>query len=326
MPHFLVTGGAGFIGTNIVYYLLSKRQQVTVLDNLSTGFLSNLAPIKNRIAFIRGDICDFDTVRRAIHKVDYVLHQAAWRAVEKSIDHPIEAHHNNVTGTLNVLVAARDAKVKRVVLASSSAVYGQSDAERNRETDLCNPASPYAAAKLAGEQYAAVFFHAYGLPTVSLRYFNAYGPFSPLESSYSNVIPIFVDCLTHSIPPTIHWHGRQSKDFTYVSDIARANYLAATLPHIPFGTAYNIGSGQTTSINTLVRTLQALLGTNLTPQRAPKRAGDVLTTFADTAKAKRYLSFMPAVPLIEGLQKFIDWYCTSHTIEPPTDLRQPTAV
>lgn len=325
MPHFLVTGGAGFIGTNIVYYLLSKRQQVTVLDNLSTGFLSNLSPIKNRITFIQGDICDLDTVRDAIRNVDYVLHQAAWRAVEKSVDHPIEAHHNNVTGTLNVLMAARDANVKRVVLASSSAVYGQTDADRNLETDFPNPASPYAAAKLAGEQYAAVFFRAYGLPTVSLRYFNAYGPYSPVESAYSNVIPIFIDCLAKATAPTIHWHGRQSKDFIFVSDIARANFLAATLPDIPLCTAYNIGSGCTTSINTLLRTLQTLLGTHLTPCHAPKRAGDVLTTFADITKAKRDLSFVPSVSLSAGLQKTIDWYNQTHTIKSP-DLRQPVSI
>lgn len=308
MSHFLVTGGAGFIGTNIVRFLLAKQQRVTVLDNLSTGYLANLAPVMDQLTFIQGDICDLPTVKQAVHHVDVVLHQAAWRAVEKSIDHPLEAHHNNVTGTLNVLIAARDAKVKRVVLASSSAVYGDNGSNINQESTMPRPASPYAVSKLAGEQYAAVFYHEFKLPTISLRYFNAFGPFSPAESAYSNVIPIFVDNLLKGTSPIVHWHGQQSKDFIYVSDIARANYLAATLPNLPFGSAYNIGSGHTTSINQLLSTLQQLLHTNLTPLSAPKRPGDVLTTFSDTTKAKQELSFTAQVPLDQGLQKFIDWY------------------
>lgn len=326
MSHFLVTGGAGFIGTNIVRFLLTKHHQVTVLDNLSTGYLTNLASVMDKITFIQGDICDLPTVKQAVQDVDIVLHQAAWRAVEKSIDHPIEAHHNNVTGTLNVLMAARDAKVKRVVLASSSAVYGDNGSNINQENTLPRPASPYAVAKLAGEQYAAVFYQEFKLPTISLRYFNAYGPFSPAESAYSNVIPIFVDNLLKGTPPVVHWHGQQSKDFIYVSDIARANYLAATLPNLPFGSAYNIGSGHTTSINQLLSTLQQLLHTSLTPLSAPKRPGDVLAAFSDTTKAAQDLSFTAAVPLEQGLQNFIDWYLAQPAAKSTPLVQQSMAV
>ncbi|HBE89885.1 MAG: hypothetical protein A3E37_03265 [Candidatus Andersenbacteria bacterium RIFCSPHIGHO2_12_FULL_46_9] len=326
MSHFLVTGGAGFIGTNIVHFLLAKHHQVTVLDNLSTGYLANLAPVMDRLTFIQGDICDLSTVQEAVHNVDFVLHQAAWRAVEKSMDHPIEAHHNNVTGTLNVLMAARDAKVKRVVLASSSAIYGDNGSLSNQETALPRPASPYAVAKLAGEQYATVFYEQFNLPTISLRYFNAYGPFSPADSSYSNVIPIFVDNLLKGTPPTIHWHGQQNKDFIYVSDIARANYLAATLPNLPFGSAYNIGSGHTTSINELLATLQNILHTNLVPLHSPKRPGDVLTAFSDTSKATRELSFSAKVSLRQGLQKFIDWYLSQSEPQPADLIQQSISV
>ena len=322
MSHFLVTGGAGFIGTNIVFYLLSKGHQVTILDNLSTGHIENLSSVMHRLTFVQGDICDLATLHQVMRGVDYVLHQAAWRAVEKSIDHPIEAHHNNVTGTLNVLMAARDAHVKRVVLASSSAIYGQNKARINQEDDLPKPASPYAVAKLAGEQYASVFYHEFKLPTISLRYFNAYGPFSPAESAYSNVIPIFVQCLTNGLRPTVHWHGQQSKDFVYVEDIARANYLAATKPNLPFGTAYNIGSGQTTSINDLLSALQTLLHTNLKPLRQPKRPGDVLATYASTLKASLDLSFTTHVSLQQGLQQFLNWYFSTATAKSSALIRQ----
>ena len=326
MSHFLVTGGAGFIGTNIVRLLLAKHHQVTVLDNLSTGYLANLAPVMDQLTFIKGDICDLATVKEAVRKVDFVLHQAAWRAVEKSIDHPMEAHHNNVTGTLNVLMAARDAEVKRVVLASSSAIYGDNGQELNQETTLPHPASPYAVGKLAGEQYAAVFYHEFKLPTISLRYFNAYGPFSPADSSYSNVIPIFVDNLIKGTPPTIHWHGQQSKDFIYVSDIARANYLAATLPNLPFGSSYNIGSGHTTSINELLATLQNILHTSFVPLHSTKRPGDVLTAFADISKAARELSFSAKVSLHQGLQKFIDWYLSESKPQPADLVQQSISI
>ena len=308
MAKYLITGGAGFIGCNIARELVRLRQEVVVLDNLSTGSLKNLTDIKKRISFIKGDIRDLSTVARAFRGVDYVLHQAALRAVERSVDDPRATNDNNITGTLNVLLAARDSGVKRVVYASSSSVYGDIKKPRQVETLSSRPASPYALSELAGEHYCRIFNELYNLPTVSLRYFNVFGPYQRPESKYAAVIPIFVRHLIKGQAPDIHWHGRQSRDFTYVDNVVQANLLAAEAKKVKLGEAYNIGNGENTSINELYRALQELLGVAVEPRRTGKRAGDVLKTYADIGRAKRGLSYTPGVSFRLGLKQSIEWY------------------
>ena len=308
MARYLVTGGAGFIGTNIVKELVRRRQQVVVLDDFSTGKMSNLADIKQKIRIIKGDIRDFNTVKGACRGVDYVLHHAALRAVELSVDDPLRAGEVNVMGTLNVLLAARDIKVKRVVFASSSSVYGSAKAERNVETQALHPESPYALSKQIGEQYCSLFSEMYGVETISLRYFNAFGPYQNPESRYSNVIPILVKNLMDGVAPEIHWHGRQSRDFVYIDNIVQANLKAAKGKRVELGGVYNIGNKENVSINALYNELQKLLGISIKPKRMPKRPGDVLRTYADISKAKRDLEYTPTVSFEKGLAKSIRWY------------------
>jgi len=307
MAKYLVTGGAGFIGSNIVRELVRRRHSVVVLDDLSTGKLANIADVKDKIRFVQGDIRDFSVTRRASRGVDFVLHQAALRAVERSVDDPRETNETNITGTLNVLVAARDEGVKRVVMASSSSVYGDIK-ERQVETLTPRPASPYALCKLAGEHYGRLFSELYGLETVSLRYFNVFGPYQSPESKYSAVIPILVKHLMQGKAPNIHWHGRQSRDFTYIDNVVQANLKAAISKRVKSGEAYNIGNGENTSINKLYGELQKLLRTSIKPKRTGKRAGDVLKTYADIGKAKRDIGYSPTVSFERGLEKSIEWY------------------
>ncbi|MBI4021827.1 MAG: NAD-dependent epimerase/dehydratase family protein [Candidatus Andersenbacteria bacterium] len=308
MATYLVTGGAGFIGSNVVRELVRRRQKVVVLDNLVTGKRENLAEVWPRIRFIAGDIRDLDTVAKAMRHVTYVLHQAALRAVERSVDDPRATNDTNITGTLNVLLAARENRVRRVVFASSSSVYGGTSAGRQTEAMLLKPASPYALTKLAGENYCRLFSDLFGLFTVSLRYFNVFGPYQNPESKYSAVIPIFVQHLRRGEPPEIHWHGRQSRDFTYVDNIVAANLLAATGRRVRSGEVYNIGNGRTTSVRELYDALQALLGSAIEPRRGRKRRGDVLRTFADVRKARRDFGYVPSVTFADGLARAIAWY------------------
>ncbi len=308
MALYLVTGGAGFIGSNIVRALVQRKQPVVVLDNLSTGSLRNLEGVRENIRFLRADIRHLPAVRRACRGVTIVLHQAALRAVARSVDRPRETSDVNVTGTLNLLLAARDAGVKRFVFASSSSVYGDVRARRNVETRLPEPASPYAVSKLAGEHYCRVFNSLFGLHTVSLRYFNVFGPYQNPESRYSAVIPIVVKRLLRRQAPDIHGDGHQSRDFTYVGNVVEANLRAATRRDVPPGDVFNIGNGETTSILTLVRTLQELLGTRLRSRHTPPRPGDVFHTHADITKARRLLGYRPTVSFLEGLRRSVAWY------------------
>lgn len=308
MARYLVTGGAGFIGTNLVQELVRRKQSVVVLDNLSTGKLSHLRAVRGKIRFIRGDIRRLATVQEVCRGVDFVLHQAAVRSVARSVDHPGETNDTNITGTLNLLLAARDAKVKRVVFASSSSVYGNVGKARNTETLPPAPESPYAVSKLTGEHYCRIFSTLFGLHTVSLRYFNVFGPYQDPESEYSAVIPIFVSRLLHGQPPEVHGDGKQSRDFTHVTNVVRANLLAATKAKLPLGEVFNIGNGETTSILELLSSLQRLLATNIRPRHAARRAGDVFRTQADIAKARRVLGYRPAVSFAEGLSRSVEWY------------------
>lgn len=308
MATYLITGGAGFIGSNIARHLINQKESVVILDNLSTGKLSNLKEIADKIHFIEGDIRNIQTIKKACEGVDFILHQAALRAVGRSIDNPLETNENNITGTLNVLVVAKEAKVKRVVYASSSSVYGNTDANYNVETLPTSPESPYALTKLTGEHYCRIFSRIFGLETVSLRYFNVFGPYQNLESKYSAVIPIFIDHLLRNKTSEIHWDGNQSRDFTYVDNVIQANIKAATSQGEILGEAYNIGNGENISINGVYSLLQELLGVFIPAKHSPKRSGDIYKTHADITKAKKDFGYEPTISFQDGLKISIDWY------------------
>src|SRR5438128_191047 len=256
----LVTGGAGFIGSHLVDGLLDAGHSVRVLDNLSTGDLANLADVRQRIQLIEGDITDLATVRSAMEGVVWVFHEAALASVPRSVADPAATNRVCVDGTLNVLLAARDAKAQRVVYAASSSAYGASPSLPKRETDLTLPISPYAVAKLAGEHYCAAFSEVYGLETVRLRYFNVFGPRQPPDSPYAAVIPLFLQAMLEGRSPHVHGDGQQSRDFTFVEDAVQANLLAAEAPGVS-GKVYNIACGRRTSLLELIALMNRLLGT-----------------------------------------------------------------
>lgn len=311
---YLVTGGAGFIGSHIVEALLKQGQTVRVLDNFATGKRSNLDAVRAacgvevsdpRLTVIEGDIRDQRTCADAINGVDYVLHQAALPSVPRSIADPIGTTAVNVTGTLNVLWAAKEAKVKRVVYASSSSVYGDTPVLPKVESLPTNPLSPYAVSKLAGEQFCKVFFRAYGLPTVALRYFNVYGPRQDPESQYAAVIPRFVASLKAGSPVTIFGDGTQSRDFTFVGDCVRANLLACESPHA-VGEAMNVAYGERTTLNALYAELARLLKSPLKPQYAESRPGDVKHSLADLTRAETLLGYKPEVDIKTGVKRLVE--------------------
>lgn len=309
MPTYLVTGGAGFIGSNIVEELVRRGKTVRVLDNFSTGKKENLAPFLDRIELVTGDIRDTKAARRAMNGVTYVIHQAALRSVAKSVDDPFTTNDVNVAGTLNLLMAAKEAGVKRFVYASSSSAYGDARRFPQRETDLPVPISPYGVSKLAAEQYCVTFAKTFGLETVSLRYFNVFGPRQNPESKYSAVIPIFIARMMRGEQPAVDWDGKQSRDFTYVANVVAANLAACTAPKIS-GEVFNVACGTTTSVLDIIRQLNAILKTRITPDYAPKRRGDVRKTCADIAKLKRLLKIKKIVPFNEGLQRTVGWFKT----------------
>lgn len=303
----LVTGGAGFIGSHLVEALLRQGAAVRALDNFVTGRRENLAGCLSRITLIEGDITDLDTVRRASAGVDYVLHQAALPSVPRSVADPLGSNAANVTGTLNVLIAAREAGVRRVVYAASSSAYGNLDAEYKREDMPPDPRSPYAVAKLAGEHYCRAFTLTYGLETVSLRYFNVFGPRQDPNSQYAAVIPLFITAMLQGQPPSIEGDGYQSRDFTYVDDVVRANLLACTAPGVA-GEVINIACGGEHTILSVVETLNRLLGTAIAPVFVAPRPGDVRHSRADIGKAGRLLGYRPQVSFEEGLARTLQWY------------------
>ncbi len=308
MAKYLVTGGAGFIGSNVARELLRRGHYVRIIDNLSTGQLRNLEGIQAQVDFRRGDITSIPDIRKASRGMDFILHQAAVRSIRRSVEQPRITHRVNTTGTLNVLLAARDAGVRRVVFASSSSVYGLKGGGRNVETQPTEPQSPYAVTKLLGEHYCRVFFQVYGLPTVILRYFNVFGPYQDPQSKYAAVIPILVSRTLAGKPLFIEWHGQQSRDFTYVDNVVQANIKATTSNRVRFGQLYNIGSGQNTSINTLRRLIQANVGIRTPVVHRAKRSGDIYKTHANINRARRELGYKPAVRFEAGLVKYIDWY------------------
>jgi UDP-glucose 4-epimerase len=313
MATYLVTGGAGFIGSHIVDELVRRGEHVRVLDNFSTGKRANLQlPTSNlqlptAIDIIEGDIRDRDAVQRAVTGVDYVLHQAALPSVQRSVDDPLTTNEINVTGALNVLLAAREARVKRVVFASSSAVYGNSPTLPKHETMPTNPLSPYAVSKLAGETYCRVFYEIYGLPTVALRYFNVFGPRQDPNSQYSAVIPLFIAAMLRGDPPTIYGDGLQSRDFTYVANVVRANLLACDRDEA-IGQVMNVACGERYTLLDLHRDLVKLTGRVLQPIFAPARPGDVKHSMAAIEQAQQTLGYAPVVDWREGLRRTVEWY------------------
>ncbi len=314
---FLVTGGAGFIGSHIVERLLKDGHYVRVLDNFSSGkeenlsFTHDLRPTTYDL--IRGDIRDYATCVRACDSIDYVLHQAALRSVPKSLTMPHEYNAVNIDGSVNILQAALKSKVKRVVLASSSSVYGNTTKFPEKETDLPLLISPYALTKLAVEHYSRVFSENYGLETVNLRYFNVFGPRQSLDDEYAVVIPKFIDCMLDDKNPPVHGTGKQSRDFTYVDNVVQANILAATTPYTLHPTpciseVFNVACGADNSILDLVATLNKIMDKSIKPVFEPTRPGDVFRTLADISKAEKLLGYKPVIGFEDGLRRTVEWF------------------
>jgi UDP-glucose 4-epimerase len=309
---YLVTGGAGFIGSHVAERLLAQGNRVRVLDNFSTGSRANLAFAKGngRLEIIRGDLKSLAAVERAVRGVTAVFHQAAMRSVPRSVADPLGANASNVTGTLHVLVAAaRQKKKPRVVYASSSSVYGERPDLPKREDQATAPISPYAASKVAGELYASVWSRLFGVETVGLRYFNVFGPRQDPKSEYAAVIPRFILWGKQGKPLQVHGDGTQSRDFTYIDNVVSANLLAAAAPAAAVsGKSYNVGCGSRTSLLEIITLLERLLARPLTRKHLPTRVGDVPHTLADISAAKRDMGYEPLVDFAEGLRRTVDYF------------------
>jgi UDP-glucose 4-epimerase len=306
MRTVLVTGGAGFIGSHLVDALLQRGDRVRVLDNFSTGDPANLDEVAGRVDVIEGDITDLDTVQQAMKGVEVVFHQAALASVPRSVANPLATHRACVDGTLHVLLAARDAGVRRVVYAASSSAYGNSARLPKTETDPTAPLSPYAVAKLAGEQYCAAFSEVYGLETVRLRYFNVYGPRQTPDSPYAAVIPLFIQAIREGRSPRVHGDGQQSRDFTYVADVVQANLRAAEAVGVS-GRVYNVAGGKRVSLLNLLHLLAELMDLDVQPEFVASRAGDVKHSQADIDRAMNDLGYRPTTEIRTGLQACIEW-------------------
>ena len=307
MANYLITGGAGFIGSHLVGRLLSDGHSVRVIDNLSTGKLSNIEDVLDQIDFVEGDITDTETIQRSVRDIDYVLHEAALPSVPRSVEDPITSDFNNTHGTLQLLVAARDAKVKRVVQAASSSAYGDTPTLPKVETMIPRPMSPYACSKLAGEAYGCCFFHTYGLEYVALRYFNVFGARQDPNSQYAAVIPKFVTAYMKDEQPIIFGDGKQSRDFCYIDNVVNANLLACTAKDAP-GKVFNIACGERVDLLEVVDMLSELFGKRIEPRFEPTRAGDVKHSLADITMAADVLNYKPQVFFQEGLERTTEWY------------------
>ena len=307
MKSYLVTGGAGFIGSHIAEVLVERGDKVRILDNFSGGFESNYAHIANDLEVVRGDITDAAVTLQAMQGVDCVFHHAALASVPLSVDRPLESNHACVTGTVTVLDCARRCGVRRVVYAASSAAYGETSFSMKRESDLPQPLSPYAVAKLAGEYYCQSFAHTYGLETVCLRYFNVFGPRQDPDSPYSAVIPIFITRILNGQPPVVYGDGLQTRDFTFVKNVVHGNLLAAEAPGA-VGRVLNIADGRRTSLLQLIAALGRALGCDVEPRFEPARPGDVRDSLADIAEARAALGYEPKIDFETGLEMSIDYY------------------
>lgn len=304
---FVVTGGAGFIGSNTVDELVRRGASVVVLDDLSGGKEENLAEIRNKITFIKGSIIDIEVVRKAMHEAEYVLHLAARTSVPRSVKDPIETNRINIDGTLNVLVAARDAKVKRIVFAASSSAYGETPTLPKVENMEPQPISPYGVTKYVGELYAQTFGRCYGLENVCLRYFNIFGPRQDPSSPYSGVLAKFCTAFLEDTQPVIFGDGEQTRDFTYVENAVQANLLACETPSAS-GKVFNIGVGGRFSLNETVALLNKISGKNLEVKYDPPRDGDIRDSQADISQAREFLGYDPQVGFEEGLRRTFEWY------------------
>ncbi|HZQ94339.1 MAG TPA: SDR family oxidoreductase [Candidatus Sulfotelmatobacter sp.] len=309
MALYLITGIAGFIGSSIARALLSQGEEVRGVDNFSTGQKENIAEIAGRIDFHQADITDLDAMHRACKGVTFVLHQAAIPSVPKSVLDPLGSNRANVDGTVNVLVAARDAKVKRVVYAASSSAYGDTPTLPKHENMKPDPISPYAVAKLASEQYMISFFRCYGLETVCLRYFNIFGPRQDPSSPYSGVLAKFITQMLRGEQPTIFGDGEQSRDFTYIDNAVEANLLACKADAAKAaGQVFNVATGRRVTLNETIQALQPLTAYTGQPNYGPERGGDIKHSLADITKAEAGLGYKPKVGFEEGLRRTVEWY------------------
>lgn len=304
----LVTGGAGFIGSHLVEHLLERGEEVVVLDDFSTGKRENLEPFEGRYRLVEGSIVDPAVCEAAMEGVDRVLHQAALGSVPRSVEDPVTTHQVNATGTLNILHAARRAGAKRVVYAASSSAYGDTVELPKHEGMVPRPRSPYAVTKLTGEEYCRAFHASYGLETVALRYFNVFGPRQDPDSQYAAVIPRFVTAALEGRPATIFGDGEQSRDFTYVANVVRANMLALEAGEDALGGVYNVGAGDRTTINALWSIIRGLAGSEVEAEHLEPRTGDVRHSLASLERAERRLGYRAAVDLEEGLGRTFRWY------------------
>ena len=307
MEKFLVTGGAGFIGSNICRKLVEQGCFVRVIDNLLTGKKANLNDIIDKIEFIQADMGDQKSIRNAMKDIDIVLHQGALPSVPKSIDDPAATHKHCTDATFTVLLAARDMRIKRLVFAASSSAYGDTPTLPKIETMPDNPLSPYAAAKLAGEYYCTAFYHSFGLQTISLRYFNVFGPYQDPTSQYAAAIPAFVTAILKDQPPTVYGDGEQSRDFTHIDNVVEANLLAARAPKTN-GETVNIACGQAVTINEIIELINQLIGKKIKPNYTDPRPGDVKHSLADITKAEKLIGYKPVLDFKNGLIQAIDWY------------------
>jgi nucleoside-diphosphate-sugar epimerase len=311
MAHYLVTGGAGFIGSHLVEELARRGERVRVVDSLVTGKRHNIAHVPG-VEFLQGDLANLDVARQAVDGVDYVLHQAAIPSVPRSVEDPITSNRANIDASLNVLVAARDAMVKRVVYAGSSSAYGNTPTLPKVETMPTAPLSPYALQKLVVEQYCQLFTQLYGLETVTTRYFNVFGPRQDPSSPYSGVISLFISALCDGRQPTIYGDGEHTRDFTYVANVVDGVLRACHSPHVA-GQVLNVATGGRVSLNHLFRTVRDLVGATVEPIYKEPRAGDVKDSQADISKANKLLGYAPTVPFEVGLRSTVSWYRASVT-------------
>lgn len=310
---YLVTGGAGFIGSNIVDELLRRNHQVTVLDDLSSGKLANIQHVRDRITFIEGSITNLDTVHRACQGIDFTLHLAARTSVPRSVKDPIDSNHINIDGTLNVLVGCRDAKVKRFVFAASSAAYGETPELPKVETMQPAPISPYGVTKYVGELYAQVFGKAYGLENACVRYFNVFGPRQDPSSQYSGVLSRFMLAVLEDKRPVIYGDGEQSRDFTFIDNVVDETLRAAEAPGAS-GLVFNGGTSSRITLNEVIRLLEKITGKRITPQYDPPRGGDIRDSQADITLAGKILGYKPLVQFEEGLRRTWNWYSQSVSV------------
>jgi len=304
---YLVTGGAGFIGSNTVDELVRRGHSVVVLDDLSSGREDNLAEIRNKITFIKGSITDIEVVRKVMHEAEYVLHLGARTSVPRSVKDPLETNKINIEGTLNVLVAAKELKVKRVVFAASSSAYGETPTLPKTEAMQPQPISPYGVTKYVGELYCQTFGRCYGLENVALRYFNIFGPRQDPGSPYSGVLAKFCTAFLEDVQPLVFGDGEQTRDFTYVDNAVQANLLACEAPNAS-GKVFNVGVGGRVSLNEVLRELAKITGKTLAAKYEPPRDGDIRDSQADISQARETLGYDPPVSFAEGLARTFQWY------------------